>query len=108
MTHQEFQTVFAYLTRYHEEEQSQDWYVPYDRMPDLGLTADADVTQELWDAYEWEIETVDMLPGYDPVTGLLPEGVEQPNFASPKPHWSVLVNNLEAAREWQERQARNR
>ena len=104
MTYQEFQAVFAYLTRYHEEEQSQDWYVPYDRLPDLGLTADADVTRELWEAYEWEIETVDMLPGYDPATGLLPEGVEQTNFASPKPDWSVLVSNVEAARAWQAQQ----
>ena len=87
MTHKELQIVFSYLIRFHEDEQSQDWYTPYNRMPDFGLTTDQEVTQEMWEAYIWETSD----------HNLLPEGVEQTNFASPKPSWTVLMNHLAPA-----------
>ena len=58
-------------------------YLPHDQMVDLQLEDEQEVDRAAWEAYDWEIETQDTLP----------EGVEQTNFASPKPDWSVLVAN---------------
>jgi len=67
----------------------------YDTMPDLGLQDEAEVTQAIWEAYDgWETQDASQLP----------DGVEQTNFASPKPDWSVLVNHLEPAKGWQRQQ----
>lgn len=81
MTYAQFKRTLNYLV-------SIEWvYLPFDTMPDLGLTDDDEVTQALWEAYDgWETQDASTLP----------EGVEQTNFASPKPDWSVLMDHLQS------------
>ena len=86
MTNEEFQAVFSYLTRYHEDEQSQDWYLPYGFLPGSYPGGQVDLSRSThWRRYGW-----------NPPQHLrhLPEFAEPDNIASPKPDWSVLVANV--------------
>ena len=90
MTNEEFQAVFSYLTRYHEHEQSQDWYLPYGVLAGLPSrwTGGLSLARRI---------------GGD-TNGIprnfyahLPEFAEPDNIGSPKPDWSVLVAHVEPA-----------
>ena len=89
MTHEEFQAVFSYLTRFHEDVQSQDWYLPYGFLPGARPGGqEFPATREAWLAYGWNP------PQY---LAHLPEFTEPDNIGSPKPDWSVLVAHIAPA-----------